>query len=560
MRERTGSENQGGCGTTVHPIARGILRCRDRSARAMAMGALLVCGCTGTVTPPQQAGGAGAASGAVVAFGPTGLHRLSRMEYDNTLSDLLGDDTRPGFRALPEDTHDPFDNDFSSQTVSGALIASVETLATDATTRILSDATKRTALVGCTPTGADDRICLESFVRKFGQRAFRRPIDDDEVAAYLRLSAFAVEAKDFYVGIDLVLRALLQDPSFLYRVEVGTPVAGTTGLYRLGGFEIASRLSYFLLGSTPSDQLLAMAAAGQLDSVDGRRTAATELLADPRGRNRVKDFHGFWLGYHQLPLLADIATPMRAESDALVSRVVFEKKGDYFDIFRAAETFVNDALALHYGLPAPGSAIGAWVPYGSNPRRGILSHGAVLAQGAKFDDTSPTLRGEFIRSRLLCEEIPPPPPNVAVDQPPAATTSNCKIDRYAAHGSGGCAVCHSKTDPIGFGLERYDRSGAFRITDKDHPECPVSGDGEVVGIGKFNGPAALSELLIGSGSLEACVATQVYRMALGRRETAADRATIAKLTDGFKKNGRLFDQLLVDVVGDQAFIHRQVEP
>jgi hypothetical protein len=521
---------------------------------------LLALACTGKVEPPNQPGG-GSTSGAL-SFGPTGLHRLSRIEYDNTLGDLLADTSRQGFAALPEDTHDPFDNDYTTQLVSGALIASAETLATDASARVLADVSRRDALVGCTPTGAADQACLETFIRTFGRRAFRRPLADDEVSGYLGLSSFAVEAKDFYTGVDLVLRAFLQDPSFLYRVEVGVPVAGVPGLFRLGAFEIASRLSYFLLGSTPSDQLLDMAAAGQLDSVDGRRAAATALLADPRGQDRVKSFHAFWLGYHQLPLSADIATPMRAESDALVKRVVFEQQGDYFDLFRSTETFVTDALAAHYGLPAPGSATGAWLPYGSSPRRGILSHGAVLAQGAKFDDTSPTLRGVFIRTRLMCQDIPPPPPNVAVDQPPAPTTSStCKIDRYAAHRSNaGCAACHSKTDPIGFGLERYDRSGAFRTTDKDHPECPVSGDGEVAGVGTFNGPAALGDLLIASGSLESCVATQLYRMALGRRETSADKPTLQKLTDGFKQNGRRFDGLLVDLVGDPAFIHRQIEP
>ena len=521
-------------------------------------GLLLAGGCTGAIGGPG-AGSAGTPSGSLT-LGPTGMHRLSRIEYDNTLADLLGDASRPGFAALPEDTHDPFDNDYATQLVSGALIAAVETLATDASARLALDPSRRDALVSCTPTGPADRACLATFVRGFGRRAFRRPLADDEIAAYLGLSAFSIEANDFYSGVDLALRAFLQDPSFLYRVEIGTPVPGAAGLYRLGGFEIATRLSYFLLGSTPPDALLDQAAAGQLDGADGRRAAARALLADRRGQDRVKSFHAFWLGYHQLPLSADIATPMRAESDALVTRVVFERPTDYFDLFRASETFVNDTLATHYGLPAPGSSTGVWVSYGSSPRRGILSHGTVLAQGAKFDDTSPTLRGEFIRSRLLCEDIPPPPPNVAVDQPPTATTtSNCKVDRYAAHRTGGCATCHSRTDPIGFGLERYDRSGAYRTTDKDHPECPISGDGEVTGVGTFNGPAALGELIMSSGKLESCVATQLYRMALGRRETAADQPALARLAAGFSQSGRRFDDLLVELVADPAFIHRQIE-
>ena len=202
-----------------------------------------------------------------------------------------------------------------------------------------------------------------------------------------------------------------------------------------------------------------MAASGALATADGRRAAARQMLADPRGQRRVQQFHAFWLAYDQLPLAPEMAGPMRAETDALVARVVFERKGDYFDLFRSTETFVTDALATHYGLPAPGSTSGAWVSYGASPRRGILSHGTLLAAGAKFDDTSPTLRGVFVRNRLFCQTIPPPPPTVAVDEPPPVTSSPCKVDRYAEHRSGGCATCHNQTDPIGFGLENYDRTG-----------------------------------------------------------------------------------------------------
>jgi hypothetical protein len=529
----------------------------SRGGTSVLLLAAAIAACNGKIS---NNGGGGGTTGGAVAYGPTGLHRLSRIEYDNTLADLLGDNTRPGFAALPEDVNDPFDNDFSTQQVSGALIAAAETLAAGAAARLIADTTKRSKLIGCTPTGAGDTACLESFVRAFGRRAFRRPLTDEEVAGYLGLSSFAVEANDFYVGVDLVLRAFLQDPNFLYRVETGTAVPGKTGLYVLGDYEIGARLSYFLWGSTPSDGLLDMAAAGALSTESGRRAAAAQLLADPRGIARVKQFHAFWLAYDQLPVAADMASAMRAETDALVERVLFERHGDYFDLFNATETFVNDTLATHYGLPAPGSATGAWVPYGSSPRRGILSHGTLLAAGAKFDDTSPTLRGVFVRNRLLCQTIPPPPPTVAVDQPPVATASNCKVDRYAAHRAGGCAECHNKTDPIGFGLENYDRTGAYRTADKDNPQCTISGDGEVVGLGTFNGPAELAELIAGSGNLESCLVTQLYRMALGRRESAGDASTLTKLTDGFKQNGRAFDKLLVEVIADPAFIHRQLEP
>jgi hypothetical protein len=363
---------------------------------------------------------------------------------------------------------------------------------------------------------------------------------------------------------------MLQDPSFLYRVEVGTPVAGQPGLMKLDDWEIGARMSYFLWGTTPSDAMLDLAAAGKLATPDGRRAAAATLLGDPRGADRVRTFHAFWLGYEQLPVEAVTGDMLRAETDALVTRVVFEKKADYAEIFRWPETFLTDALAAHYGLPAPGSKTGVWTPYattGPQIRKGILSHGAVLATGAKFDDTSPTLRGVFVRNRLLCQVVPPPPPNVMVDQPPMSTTSRCKYDRYAAHRAGNCAGCHSLTDGIGFGLENFDRLGVYRATDKDAPECTIKGDGQIVGStagptgdGKFNGPAGLGDLLVASGGLEGCVVTQLFRMAHGRRETGDDTQGLAALTDGFKQKGRAFDQLMIDMVADPAFIHKRLEP
>jgi hypothetical protein len=516
-------------------------------------------------------GGVGGSGGTGNGFtGPTGLHRLSRLEYDATVRDLLGDTSRPGFAKLPEDVHDPFDNDYKTQLVSGALVSAAEALATDISARTLADPTKRDALVGCKPTGPADKTCMDTFVRKFGRRAFRRPLTADEVTAYMGLQSFAVEANDFYAGVGLVVRAMLQDPSFLYRVEVGTPVSGKPGLFKLDDFEIGARLSYFLWGTTPSDALLDTAAAGGLSTAQGRRDAAAKLLADARGADRVRTFHAFWLGYQQLPVEAATGDMLRAETDALVTRVVFEKHADYAELFRWPETFLTDALAAHYGLPAPGSKTGVWTPYptsGNALRRGILSHGAVLATGAKFDDTSPTLRGVFVRNRLLCQTVPPPPPNVMVDQPPVSTTSRCKSDRYAAHRAGNCAGCHNLTDGIGFGLENYDRLGVYRATDKDAPECAIEGNGQIVGStagpngdGTFNGPAQLGELLVASGGLEGCVVTQLFRMAHGRRETGDDSAGLTALTSSFKQKGRAFDALMIDMVADEAFAHKLVEP
>jgi hypothetical protein len=289
------------------------------------------------------------------------------------------------------------------------------------------------------------------------------------------------------------------------------------------------------------------------------RRAAERMLADPRARGRIASFHALWLGYQQLPFSPELSGAMRAESDRLTERVVFDGDRDYFDLFRATETFVDRRLATHYGMPAPTLHGGDWVPYGTAPRAGILSHGAVLAAGAKFGDTSPTLRGKFIRERLLCETIPAPPPGVDVDRKPeGAGGSRCKSDRYAEHADVGCAKCHRKLDGVGWGLENFDREGRFREVEAGAPECKIDGEGELDGLGKFHGPAELGALLVESPRFEACVVRQLFRFALGRREQGQDRDLLDQLTGDFRRGGRRFRELLLDLASGPALRYRRV--
>jgi hypothetical protein len=521
--------------------------------------AVAVGGCSGRADLSDQGDQTRLSPNSVV--GVSGARRLSRTEYDDTLQDLLGDATSSGFAMLPPDTHDPFDNDYRTQLTSPTLIEALETLATNAAARVVADPAKRSALLPCAPSGPSDAACFRNFIARFGRRVLRRPLGDDEIQSLLGLQSFSIEAHDFFTGVELVIRALLQHPEFVYRIEIGTPVAGGNGsIYRLSNFEMATRLSYFLWGSTPPDWLLDLADAGRLQGSDEVRSAASRLLQDPRARSRVNRFHALWLGYHQLPHPVELTRALQTETAALITKVVFEDQSDYFDLFRANQTYVNDYLARHYGLPSPGSSVFQWVSYGSTGRKGLLSHGSVLSAGAKFSDTSPTQRGIFVRTRLLCQQVPPPPPNVNVDQPPTSPTSNCKADRYASHSSiGSCAACHQNLDPIGFGLENYDQAGRYRTTDNGLPQCPISGNGRIAEMGAFNGPGGLEDLLLASGQLEQCVVTQVYRFAMGRRESGEDGGLISALTARFRTSNHSFTQLLLDFVSDETFAFRKNE-
>lgn len=488
-------------------------------------------------------------------IGRMGMRRLSRAEYDNTIEDLLGDDTRPGVTLLPEDKKTPFDNDVANQNASRVLIEAAETLAGEISDRLRADPVRRDAVIGCTPAGADDATCFESFVRHFGRRALRRALTEPEVIELVELAeATALEGDDFYMGIDVLLRTLLQDGEFLYRIEIGTELPEQPGVYRLSGYEIATRMSYLLWGSTPSDDLLDQAEAGELDDPSERRAVAEQMLADPRSRRQLDRFHAMWLGYDELPHAPALTQAMRSETAALLERVVFDEQSSWLDLFTAQQTYIDDTLATHYGLTPPGQP--AWVDYEGTERQGILSHGSFLSVAGNPGDTSPTKRGKLIRNRLLCQAIPPPPPDAEADAPPE--DGECKIDRYEAHRQPGpCKGCHDQMDPIGFGLENYDLAGRFREHDEGAPQCTIEGSGELVGYGTFRGPAELSELLLDHEVLPGCIVEQVYHYAMGHALEDPDLAMAMDLEATFSDEGHRFDRLLVELVAHEAFAYRQ---
>ncbi|MEM6993993.1 MAG: DUF1592 domain-containing protein [Myxococcota bacterium] len=254
-------------------------------------------------------------------IGRMGIRRLTVAEYDSTIADLLGDDSRPAAMFLPEDKKLPFDNDYSTQVASRVLVEGAETLAGNLAEALVLDPMRRHDVVGCLPTGPDDLDCMQTFVASFGRRALRRPLSDDEAAEFVVLGMdYAAQDDAFYTGVEEVLRALLQDAEFLYRIELGTPVEGQPGVFALTDYEVATRMSYFAWGSTPDDALLDLAEAGMLTDVDDRREAMQTLLADDRARRQVDRFHALWLGYHELPHSQELVFGMRTETAALLDR------------------------------------------------------------------------------------------------------------------------------------------------------------------------------------------------------------------------------------------------
>lgn len=485
------------------------------------------------------------------AMGPSSMRRLSQAEYEATVRDLLG--VTISAAGLPADAKDPFDSDPATQLVSPALISALETLAQKTSEALLAQPSLRDSVVGCAPKGPDDAACFRSFITTFGRRAYRHPLPQSEIDELMTLQSLAVESGDFYTGVDSVLRVVFQDPQFVYRVEIGAPIEGQPGAAKLPGWEVATRLSYFLWGSTPDDALLDAAAQGKLGDATGIAAEAKRMLADRRARARFERFHALWLGYDK-PALTPLTQAMRKESDALVDRVVFDEQRTWTDLFTSNEAWLDDTLASHYGMLPPGKP--GWVDVSQVSRAGVLSEASFLSVANKFSDTSPTQRGKFIQERILCTPIPPPPPNVKADAPPSGTAV-CKADRYAEHRQGGCQGCHALLDGVGNGLEQYDEVGRFRKVEKDAPQCAIDGRGEVPGVGTFKGPAELGALLAGSPLLDTCLVKQIFRFANGQRETADDDAIVQHVLAKFLASGARFEELLLAFVTEDAFRFRR---
>jgi len=488
--------------------------------------------------------------------------RLSRTELTNLVRDVFGDDSGSPAKFLAEDQYGPFDNDYTLQHASGALIESLEAMADDVADRAVS-AANRAKVVPCTPTGPGDAACLRRTIETVGQKLYRRPLSEEQITAYLTLQSYATEVNadvphDFYTAVNLVLRSMLQDPEVLYRIETGTP-SGEPGIFKLDNYELASRLSFLLWGSGPDDALLDQAKAGALLDASSRATEASRMLGDPHARAQLERFHAMWLGYRAIPATADLAAAFSMETNKLIDKVVFDQPSSYLDLFTSTQTYVNATLAAQYGLTPPASGEG-WVSYVDDKRAGILSHGSVLAAFSKFSDTSPTQRGIFVQTRLLCNKVGNPPANVNVDQPPAAPDKVCKLDRYDAHRTlASCAGCHSQLDPIGYGLENYDIGGKYRTHDDAHAECILPDKGELPGFGEFSGPGQLGRLLVDGGKIEQCFVQQLLTYAVGRELRAEESATKDALLASFKGDAYDLQTLLKTYVSDERFALRQEE-
>jgi hypothetical protein len=479
------------------------------------------------------------------------IRRLSNVEYDATIRSLLGDVTGYASAFSADTVVHGFTNNTDVQDVGPALVEQYLLVAEQIAARAVQSPD---VLLGCPLANGD--ACISDFIGRFGKRAWRRPINAEEQADLLSVYASGRDAVDATTGVRMLLEAFLVSPSFLYRAEVGVPVAGTA-YSALTSWELASRLSYFLTGTMPDDELLAAAEADGLSTAAGLAAQAERLLGTTTARAQVAEFFAGWLDLRQLPRLQRETTEFPSWNDALpqlfgdetrafATNVVFDGVGDLRTLLTAPFTYGDPSLAAYYGGTAGPVQNGvARIDLPPAFRAGLLTQASFLAAHSKEIQTDPVSRGKFVRERILCQGIDPPPPELMISAP-TITPGTTARQRFMEHEANPvCAGCHVLIDPIGLAFENYDAIGQWRDLEQGQT-IDASGDLTSTDVeGPFNGVVEMTAKLAQSHVVSECFVRQWFRFTFGRGESVADDPRIATIANGFDGTSGQVRALLV---------------
>jgi hypothetical protein len=496
---------------------------------------------------------------------PGAYRRLTNAAFKNSLRDLLGGPVHVA-------TLEPDSWAVGGLPTVGAAEVSISELGVEqyqtaveaAVEQAFASEEQRAAISGCLPSGIEDTACFESFVRRFGRRAFRQPLSDAQSSRYVTLASdVAATLDDPIAGMKAATTAFLLSPYFLYRSERGEPGDGEH--WRYTSHETAARLAYFLTNSTPDDELLDVADSNGLIAPDAIRTQAERLLDSPAGRESVGNFAR---ELFQLSLVAarakdpemypeytsELQQAMMAEVPAMFASVVFDERRSALDLFTTRNTFVSPELAALYGVEVPSNAdremIAVTLP---EERAGLLGTAAISSIFASQKEGSPTLRGKFVRQVLLCQPMPSPPPDVStiLDEPPAGQvlTKREKLIRHQEQAT--CAGCHALMDPIGLTLESYDAIGRYRTMDQGRA---IDLSGNLDGT-DFMGGVELGELLSKKVESARCMLRSIYRYGTGHVESPTEAPVLKELEERFTQSGYDLRELMLDIVTSEGFLY-----
>lgn len=542
-------------------MATGVGASAAGGARRYLLCSLLVLGgaCQGTIGDSAGAGpgnGTGATTGTGRGGnggGPTGpdahptacmgrppeasvLHArmLSPRQYDNTVADLLKVGGNP------------------AQAFGGGADTQLDDLGAErranAAAAIAHQAAGQLAMWSpCAATVAD---CKQQIITKIGTNAFRHPLSPVERQQLTALFDAGVKEKDFLTGVEWFLTGVLQSPDFLYQLVRPAPGEKAGTIQTISGYEMASRLSYFVWDSMPDEKLFA-AAAGGLGDLASIQQQLGRMLADPRFLNGVGSFYSHWLAVENFQELArddkafttDVVGALGTSLLMSATQLYSTPSPNITSLFSGQSYYLNGTLRAFYGKGSGGADFVATDLPGES-RYGILTHPALMAELARPQKTHPINRGLFMRTKLLCQELTPPGGDIP-PLPEAPVMGVTTRDEVAEHSKNPmCASCHALLDPPGFALESFDQVGRRRETENGRP---VDTSGTMVQAGDLDGPFAQGEDLLAkigtSKTVRTCFAQQYFQFALTgdavRGVAPADQCSVDRLGASFAPSGDL---------------------
>jgi len=414
-----------------------------------------------------------------------------------------------------------------------------------------------TSIFGEEPEESD----AERIIRDFTQVAFRRPVSEERLSQFVDFyRERRKEQSDFEAAVKDTLVAVLVAPEFLFLLE---PKAPDSAPEPLDDFELASRLSYFLWGGPPDEELYSVAAEGRLQDPDVLREQTGRMLMDDRAIRFAENFAGQWLNLRELGG-AMVPDPKRyPEYDDTIQEAMLAETKQYFlhvlrnglpirTLLKSDFTFLNEPLANLYGVPdVHGEEMRLVKLEPEAMRGGLLTQGAILTVTSDGVRTSPVKRGTFILEQILGDPPPPPPPDVPPVPEPEGDTLKERLKSHRQLEA--CSGCHNKIDPLGFALENFNAIGKWRENEED-TKLPIDPSGTLKGGIDFEGYADFIDLLVGQEeAFQHCLAEKMMIYALGRPIDFSDASTIEAIVDETNRNGGTLAHMVLAIVNSQPF-------
>jgi len=431
----------------------------------------------------------------------------------------------------------------------------------------------RELIFSCSPEIAEEeRACAERITTRLAERAFRRPITDEDLARLMPFYEMGRQGPGgFDEGIELVVTALLASPDMLYRTT--TPPGDFAGeIYPLDDYELATRLSFFIWGQGPDDVLLERAAAGDLMDPDTLEAEAMRLLADPRARSLVVNFALPWLDLDDLGSVVPdpaifgewndaLREDFASEIEQFVSSIL-QGDADVRELLTADYSYLNERLARHYGIDGVFGPQFRRVELADARRHGLLGKGAVLLHTSYGDRTSPVLRGAWVLEKLMGTPPTPPPPGVETNlsTPPGEEPKTIRARLELHRAADTCSACHGAIDPWGLALENFTVTGRWRDDDRD-ANAPIDASTTLPGGGTANGPVDITAALLERPDQFVQALTEKLMMyALGRELEYYDMPAVREIVRAAEREEYRFAALVAGIVASDGFRMQAMPP